>query len=201
MLRVADSAKPAVEETRVRILAAARELFASKGSRGTTTREVADRAGVNEATVFRHFGTKQQLLSAMLEHFNRFDDIPRTLERIRGLATIEEQLRELAHASVDSIKRKEDLIRVAMAEELSNPEWDRCAWRSPNQVRVQLRQFFRERVEAGALQGEAEWLARTFMSLFFAFVVARRIWDDLEVSPDEAIDKIVSIFLNGAKAR
>jgi len=56
-----------VEETRLRILSAARELFAQKGSRGTTTRQIAQRAGVNEATLFRHFGTKSQLLQAMLD--------------------------------------------------------------------------------------------------------------------------------------
>ena len=64
------SVKSGVDQTRLRILGAARELYAEKGSRGTTTREVADRAGVNEATLFRHFGTKGQLLSAMLEHFS-----------------------------------------------------------------------------------------------------------------------------------
>ncbi len=61
--------KPAPDQTRARILAAAREIFARKGTRGTTTREVADRAGVNEATLFRHFGTKQTLLHDMLEHY------------------------------------------------------------------------------------------------------------------------------------
>ena len=39
--------------TRERILRAAREVFETDGTRGTTTREVADRAGVNEATIFR----------------------------------------------------------------------------------------------------------------------------------------------------
>ena len=65
-----NSAKTASpDETRARILAAARELFALKGTRGTTTREVADLAGVNEATVFRHFGTKHALLHAMLNQY------------------------------------------------------------------------------------------------------------------------------------
>ena len=56
-----------VEETRARILAAAREIFERNGTRGTTTREVAERAGVNEATLFRHFGSKRALLDAMRE--------------------------------------------------------------------------------------------------------------------------------------
>ncbi|MBV8642824.1 MAG: helix-turn-helix transcriptional regulator, partial [Candidatus Eremiobacteraeota bacterium] len=56
-----------VEETRAKIISAARELFERNGTRGTTTREVAERAGVNEATLFRHFGSKRALLDAMRE--------------------------------------------------------------------------------------------------------------------------------------
>ncbi|HMD02881.1 MAG TPA: helix-turn-helix domain-containing protein, partial [Candidatus Baltobacteraceae bacterium] len=57
-----DAVTPApADGTRLRILAATRDLYARNGSRGTTTREVAERAGVNEATLFRHFGTKGQL--------------------------------------------------------------------------------------------------------------------------------------------
>jgi AcrR family transcriptional regulator len=56
------SASP--EETRERILVAAREVIGRKGKRGATTREIADVAGVNEATIFRHFGTKEALLVA-----------------------------------------------------------------------------------------------------------------------------------------
>src|SRR5581483_5276072 len=46
------------EETRNRIFAATRQLLAKKGRRGTTTREISELAGVNEATLFRHFGNK-----------------------------------------------------------------------------------------------------------------------------------------------
>ena len=55
---IAREIRPAAQETRERIFSAAREIFALKGPHGTTTREIADRAGVNEATLFRHFGNK-----------------------------------------------------------------------------------------------------------------------------------------------
>ncbi|MEO7039366.1 MAG: helix-turn-helix domain-containing protein, partial [Candidatus Elarobacter sp.] len=58
MLSTGPRSHAGVEDTRTRILAAARELFERNGTRGTTTREVAERAGVNEATLFRHFGSK-----------------------------------------------------------------------------------------------------------------------------------------------
>lgn len=47
---------------RQRILDAAREVFAQHGSIGATTRRIAEAAGVNEVTLFRHFGSKEALL-------------------------------------------------------------------------------------------------------------------------------------------
>ncbi|HKE01463.1 MAG TPA: helix-turn-helix domain-containing protein [Planctomycetota bacterium] len=52
---------------REQIVAAATPLFARLGFRGTTTRLVAERAGVNEAILFRHFATKEDLYWAVLE--------------------------------------------------------------------------------------------------------------------------------------
>jgi len=200
--RTAEAAKhQGVEETRLRILAAARELYASKGSRGTTTREVADRAAVNEATVFRHFGTKGQLLGAMLDYYSRSPEYPALIERLRGLASIEEQLRELARASMESMTRKQDLIRVSMAEEWTDPAGHICTWRAPMEARRLLSSFFAEKVAARELSGDPEILARVFMSLFFSLVMARRIWADLEFSPESAAVNMVEIFLNGARAR
>src|SRR2546428_516904 len=54
-------------EMRQQILKTAIQLFAQKGFRGTTTREIALAAGVNEVTIFRHFASKQELYSAILE--------------------------------------------------------------------------------------------------------------------------------------
>jgi AcrR family transcriptional regulator len=50
--------------SRVRILASARDLFAERGYRGTTTRGLADRAGVSLMTLHRHFPTKAELFQA-----------------------------------------------------------------------------------------------------------------------------------------
>jgi AcrR family transcriptional regulator len=200
--RPAESVKHAgVEETRTRILSAARAIYASKGSRGTTTREVAERAGVNEATLFRHFGTKGQLLAAMLDHYSATSEFPAILERVRGYESIEEQLLALGRAAFESMTRKQDLIRVSMAEELTDPAGHLCAWRGPTEARRALSGFFAEKVERRQLDGDPEWLARVFMSLFFSLVMARRIWADVEFSQESAVVNMVEIFLNGARAR
>lgn len=46
---------------RGRLLDAARATFAEKGYRGATTKEIAERAGMTEAMIFRHFGSKAVL--------------------------------------------------------------------------------------------------------------------------------------------
>src|ERR1035437_10329628 len=54
-------------ETRRGILRAAEESFATAGFVGATTRQVAARAGVNVATLYYHFGSKEKLYRAVLD--------------------------------------------------------------------------------------------------------------------------------------
>ncbi|HZG92009.1 MAG TPA: TetR family transcriptional regulator [Pseudonocardia sp.] len=49
------------------LLAAARELFAEAGYDATTVRAVADRAGVNQALLFRYFGNKRGLFTEAVQ--------------------------------------------------------------------------------------------------------------------------------------
>jgi len=204
---IADVRGAGVEETRSRILAATRALYALRGSRGTTTREVAARAHVNEATLFRHFGTKGQLLAAMLDHYNDTTSIPEVLDGLPAHATLEAQLRVLGTTAIESMRRKEDLIKVAMAEEIANPQAQLCAWRAPTATKESLTRYFAQKIEAGELRGDAAWLARIFMSLFFSYVMARRLWEDIsdrtgfgDTSQDLAVETMVNIFLDGARA-
>ena len=53
------------EERRSAIVKAVRRVFADKGFDGTTTRELADAAGVSEALLFKHFPNKEALFVAM----------------------------------------------------------------------------------------------------------------------------------------
>lgn len=48
------------------ILAAATEMFAEKGFAGTSTSEIAKKAGVAEGTIFRHYKTKKELLLSIV---------------------------------------------------------------------------------------------------------------------------------------
>jgi len=58
---------------RALVLDAARELFAAQGYERVSTREIASRAGVTQALVFRHFGTKEGLfVEAVYQPFREF---------------------------------------------------------------------------------------------------------------------------------
>jgi TetR/AcrR family transcriptional regulator, repressor for neighboring sulfatase len=49
------------------ILEAATELFAERGPAATSIRDIAARSKVNHGLVFRHFGTKERLVGAVLD--------------------------------------------------------------------------------------------------------------------------------------
>jgi len=53
--------------TEVRLVEAAVQLFSRQGFKGTSTRDIAQLAGVNEATLFRYFGKKMDLFWAAAE--------------------------------------------------------------------------------------------------------------------------------------
>jgi AcrR family transcriptional regulator len=68
------------DDTRALILDAARDVLTERGYRGTTTRAIAERAGVQLSLVHYHFRSKQQLLAEVLTRENE-----RLLERQRAL--------------------------------------------------------------------------------------------------------------------
>jgi AcrR family transcriptional regulator len=55
------------EERHAAIVRSAMHLFAAKGFRGTTTRELAAAVGVTEPVLYRHFRTKRELYNAIIE--------------------------------------------------------------------------------------------------------------------------------------
>lgn len=61
------------DEVRELLLDSARELFSARGYAGTSTRDIAQQAGVSEALLFRHYGTKAKLFErAILDPINDF---------------------------------------------------------------------------------------------------------------------------------
>lgn len=86
-------------DARFRLLKAAREAFAEKGYSGTTTRDIASRAGMSPAAVYVHHRTKEDLLYEISRngHIAALDVIKKAAESSTvPLLQIENMVREFS---------------------------------------------------------------------------------------------------------
>jgi AcrR family transcriptional regulator len=94
---------------RDRILAAAEAVFGAAGELGSTE-DVADRAGVGIATVFRHFPTKDALIEATL--VRQFDRLSEQASRLAGEPDPGRAVRELIVTLIETSSTKLTLISL-----------------------------------------------------------------------------------------
>ncbi|WP_109519433.1 TetR/AcrR family transcriptional regulator [Mycolicibacter heraklionensis] len=105
-------------EPRRLLLDAARDLFARQDYRSTTTREIAQVAGVTEPLLFRHFGSKATLFrEALVTPFTSFvDEFCRTWQSLDPEQTGEEELaRHFVGRLYDVFVRHQGLLVTLMA--------------------------------------------------------------------------------------
>ena len=98
------------QETREKILDAAREMFATHGIEATTMRAIADRAEYTAAAIYHHFKDKDALIIEMVhgdfralgQQFVRFAMVKDPVERLRliGLAYVEFAIEKPHHYAV-----------------------------------------------------------------------------------------------------
>ena len=70
-------------DRRRQLVETALDIFSRKGFGGTTTKEIAAAAGVNEAIIFRHFPTKQDLYNAVLDYHHETAEIAECLAEFK----------------------------------------------------------------------------------------------------------------------
>ncbi|MBE9138920.1 TetR/AcrR family transcriptional regulator [Nodosilinea sp. LEGE 07088] len=105
------------KSARQRLVDAAFQLFSSQGVGATTTRQVADLAGVNEVTLFRQFGSKHGLLAAVMTEAellagpdHRFELNP--VEQV----PVEQALRDFLAQCLEALDRLSELVRSVIGE-------------------------------------------------------------------------------------
>lgn len=185
------------EETRNRILAATRQLFAKKGRRGTTTREIAELAGVNEATLFRHFGNKDALIEACAEHYCAAGPLQELLPGLSG--DLQSDLRQIARVLMQRMEEVRDMIVMSLSEEENDTSVGLAAWRGPQAIRQMLIDYMAKRVDNGEIAGDPQLLARCFMGMIFAQVIGRKKLPQLTHTAEQVLDFQVNVFLNGVR--
>lgn len=188
------------DETRMRIFAATRMLISKKGRRGTTTREIAERAGVNEATLFRHFGSKDALIEACAQYYCTGFDLESIVGALSG--DLEDDLCAIARTLTERMETLRDLIVMSLAEaeneEQAHPVGD-VAWRGPAAIHRILVDFMARRVSCGDLHGDPAMLARFFMGMIFAHVIGRKKFPGPPLPPGEYVRFQIRLFLHGVK--
>jgi AcrR family transcriptional regulator len=98
------------------IVEAALPLFARQGLRGTTTRALAEAAGVSEALLYRHFPSKEALHQEVLDHVSDSDDD--AIELIRSLPATTSTLVHMLTYVVHRFARQSHIDRDAAQQRL-----------------------------------------------------------------------------------
>ncbi|HEU4994802.1 MAG TPA: helix-turn-helix domain-containing protein [Gemmatimonadaceae bacterium] len=189
------------EEIRNRILGAAARVYAQYGFRGATTRLIAAEADVNEVTLFRTFGSKAELLQAMLASHVSATSIPVILDdggdperaMTDWCATLLEYLRTHAH-----------IIRKTMAEAEERPDAACASCEGPNSAAESLMLYLERLRQNGLVDGDAdtETAVSMLMSALFGDALYREIIPDAFPQPVEAAPaKYVQTFVRAVGLR
>jgi AcrR family transcriptional regulator len=196
----------AVSDTTERILRAAGELFAERGYSGTTTRAIAERAGVNEVTLFRRFENKAGILRAMGERFAE-SAAGFTAGRQPDSDDTHATLLALAHAEISSaVENGGAAIRLAF-DSRTVPEVAELLGDGPKRNMEALAAYMAIRRDAGDLRSDIEphVLAEAFFALTSSYVMYRMVMGNAQVPGDTALDttveQLVDVFWSGAARR
>jgi AcrR family transcriptional regulator len=112
------------EETKAKILAATDQLFGDLGFDATTTRDIAERSGVNKALIHYHFGSKDELLVALLEDY--YARLTTALMSAMGLHTkLEEQALDVLDAYADFLAANRTFCSIVQREVASGRHVER----------------------------------------------------------------------------
>ena len=184
------------------ILMAAMELFAKKGFRGTTTRDLAAAAGVNEAIIFRHFTNKEELYSAILEHkagenrdamIAEFQRLASTGDDVTFFQTVGRTFMEKHETDMTFMRLL--LFSALEGHQLSDMFVASMTARNP------IANYIQRRMDEGAFrQLDPQLAARSLFGMFASFVLWQEIFGLKKTQSydrEEVVRTFVSIFLKG----
>jgi outer membrane protein TolC len=187
-------------DVRDALLKATLKLFAEVGSRGATTRRIAQEAGVNEVTLFRHFPTKEALMHAALHTF-----VDQT-QYLRLPAIPVNPVAELTDWARDHHKhlyRLRALIRTSMGEFEEHPEQCKQALCVSISIHNELTDYLTEARKRGVITADFDPAAAAsmLMGTLFADAMGRDPMPErYPYSMRDGIDRYLSLFLRAIGA-
>jgi AcrR family transcriptional regulator len=181
---------------RDQLIEAAARLYAEAGYRGATTRRIAGEAGVNEITLFRHFGSKDALIREAVSRAESslapgvlLPESPRDPFR---------ELRDWARAHLADLRERRSLIRTCMGEIEEHPGIFSAENSPPSAAAKALGRYLRRLREHGLAKAPFDDVAASTMLIgaIFADAMGRDIMPDMyRNDPDHALDQYVKLFL------
>ena len=184
---------------RASIIRAAAALFSEKGFSGTKTREIAARAGVSEALIFKHFPSKEDLYAAILTEKSPLPDL---LERIKVLAEQRNDVEVFTTIAETIVGGAPDqnLMRLILFSALESHELSDMFFQ--NHIRHfydMLSSYIEQRIADGAFQPvEPLVAARAFMGmLIYHRLLTVLFRAPLTQEPKDIVNTFVTVFMNG----
>ena len=187
-------------DIRTRILEATIRVFGETGYRGATTRRIAQVADVNEVTLFRHFGSKEELLKSALLYIDTQED-PAPLPE--NPVNPERELTDWARAQHDHLTRLGPVIRTCMGESEEHPEMAQCAQLRPARVTDELQAYLNTLSRRGMAEKNLDVGSATvlLMGALFHDALGRAVMPELFChSAEDAPARYVKLFLRAIGA-
>jgi AcrR family transcriptional regulator len=189
-------------DRRQEILAAAMQLFAQKGFRGTTTRDLATQAEVNEAIIFRHFKTKEELYSAIIES-KAGENRNARLEELERFASANDDanfFRAVGRSFLEKHEQDTTFLRLLLFSALEGHQLSDMFAASLT-ARNPIANYIQKRIEEGAFRKvDPQLAARGLFGMFTSFILSQEIFGLKKTQSydrEEVVDTFVSIFLKG----
>jgi AcrR family transcriptional regulator len=204
VIGISGKKRMSAEDRRSQIVSVAAQLFSRNGFNGTTTRQIAEQVGVSEAIIFRHFQTKQDLYSAIIDYKSGecLKQLWLSSEDAMGRKDDRTVFMALATEILEMHRKDPTLLRLLYysaleGHELSKMFFDTTAKLAYERTAVYIAQRIQDRVFRDLDPVAA---ARTFFSLVAHRAVVRELFHDgqwQKSTSREAAAEIMEIFLYG----
>ncbi len=145
------------EERRQEIVEAVVELAAEPGGRQITAQAIADRVGIAQPTVFRHFKNRERILEAVFEWIAR-----KLLGVVSGVATssgpADERLRALLEKQLGFVAGHKGLPRLLFSERLhqENTRLKQSVRRIMQAYAATVAEVIRDGIESGIFRSDLD---------------------------------------------
>lgn len=202
------TSRMAGDERRRQILQVAMRLFSERGFRGTTTKEIANAAGVSEAIIFRHYANKDELYSAILDHKACDRRFQNPFEELAEKVAAKDDFGVFYTMALNAIEHHaedRDFLRLMLHSALEEHDLARTFVESfITEIYDFLGAYISQRQKDGVFREVNPRIAvRSFIGMFVHHSLNNILWDKeqklLKVSNEEAAREFATILLNGIK--